>query len=184
METPAREHPHIVPWREAYRAFGSNPKDYPSSIENLVRRVQKGGVLPHINTLVDIYNALSLQYVAPMGGEDLDKIVGDVRLRIAGPTEPAALMLGDKEPKPPSPGEVLYADDAGAICRRWNWREADRTKLTEATRDCILVVEGLPPLQADDMRPIIEELAFRVRAACGGEVTTALLDAGNRTLAL
>jgi DNA/RNA-binding domain of Phe-tRNA-synthetase-like protein len=30
------EHPHIAPWREAYRRFGAKPKDYPSSIENLV----------------------------------------------------------------------------------------------------------------------------------------------------
>lgn len=40
------DHPHIAPWRQAYRRFGAKPKDYPSSIENLVRRVSKGHSLP------------------------------------------------------------------------------------------------------------------------------------------
>src|SRR5436190_4930257 len=71
------DHPHIAPWREAYRKFGAKPKDYPSSVENLVRRVAKGYTIPHINTLVDIYNLISLRYILPAGGEDLDTIQGD-----------------------------------------------------------------------------------------------------------
>src|SRR5262245_40940907 len=127
------EHPQIAPWREAYRAFGAKPKDNPSSIENLVRRVLKGQQLPHNNTLVDIYNTISLRFVVPAGGEDLDAIVGDVRLTLAGTDEPPVRLLGEAEERPPRPGEVIYTDDVGAICRRWNWKEADRTKLTERT---------------------------------------------------
>src|SRR5258706_9275226 len=48
------DHPHIAPWREAYRKFGAKPKDHPSSIENLVRRLAKGHTLPRINPLVDL----------------------------------------------------------------------------------------------------------------------------------
>src|ERR1700694_3971243 len=53
---PIPAHRHIAPWREAYRKFGAKPKDHPSSIENLVRRVAKGHALPQINPLVDLYN--------------------------------------------------------------------------------------------------------------------------------
>ena len=71
------DHPQIAPWREAYRKFGAKPKDYPSSVENLVRRVAKGHHLPHINLVVDLYNLVSLRHIVPVGGEDLGQIEGD-----------------------------------------------------------------------------------------------------------
>ena len=77
------EHPHIAPWREAYRQFGAKPKEHPSSIENLVRRVLKGWTVPHVNPLVDLYNTISLRHLVPVGGEDLDRVEGDVLLTFA-----------------------------------------------------------------------------------------------------
>jgi DNA/RNA-binding domain of Phe-tRNA-synthetase-like protein len=173
---PVTEHPRIAPWRDAYRAFGAKPKDYPSSIENLVRRVLKGNAVPHINTLVDAYNTISLRWLVPVGGEDLDAVQGDVLLTFAGAAEAPALLLGEAEPRVPHPGEVLYKDDLGALCRRWNWKEADRTKLTPATRHAFLVIEGLPPVTRNDVETATNDLAALVRSACGGQVTTALLD--------
>lgn len=173
---PLSEHPRIAPWREAYRAFGAKPKDYPSSVENLVRRVLKGNAVPHINTLVDAYNTISLRWVVPVGGEDLDAVRGDVLLTFAGAAEAPALLLGEAEPRIPHPGEVLYKDDLGALCRRWNWKEADRTKLTAATKHAFLVIEGLPPVPRNDIETATNDLATLVRSACGGRVTTALLD--------
>ncbi|HEX3526150.1 MAG TPA: phenylalanine--tRNA ligase beta subunit-related protein [Thermoanaerobaculia bacterium] len=170
------EHPRIAPWREAYRAFGAKPKDHPSSIENLVRRVLKGNAVPHINTLVDAYNTISLRWLVPVGGEDLAAVQGDVLLTIATADEKPALLLGEAEPRAPHPGEVLYKDDLGALCRRWNWKEADRTKLTATTRHAFLVIEGLPPVPRADIETATQDLAALVRTACGGEVTTALVD--------
>jgi len=170
------EHPSIAVWREAYRRFGAKPKDHPSSIENLVRRVSKGGTIPHINRVVDIYNAVSLATLLPAGAEDLDAIDGDVELTIAGESEPAVRLLGEPEPRPPRAGEVIYRDRAGAICRRWNWKEADRTKLTEGTRNALVVVEGLPPIGREAVAAAIEEIARRIREHCGGTVATAILD--------
>jgi DNA/RNA-binding domain of Phe-tRNA-synthetase-like protein len=173
------EHPHIAPWREAYRAFGAKPKDHPSSIENLVRRVIKGWTVPHINALVDAYNTVSLRWTLPAGGEDLEAIRGDVLLTFAGPDEAPVVLLGEPEPRAPHSGEVIYKDDAGAICRRWNWKEADRTKLTAATRHAILVLEGLPPVGRHLVEMAAADLAELVRASCGGQVRTALIDRGH-----
>jgi DNA/RNA-binding domain of Phe-tRNA-synthetase-like protein len=178
------EHPHIAPWREAYRRFGAKPKDYPSSIENLVRRVLKGQPLPRINPLVDLYNTISLRHLVPAGGEDLDRIVGDIQLTIATDREAPVLLLGEPEPRPPKPGEVIYKDDLGAICRRWNWKEAERTKLTAATRNAVLVLEGLPPVGRDLVARAAEELADVVRTHCGGRVATAMVDRGRPGIAL
>jgi DNA/RNA-binding domain of Phe-tRNA-synthetase-like protein len=175
---PVAEHPHILVWREAYRKFGSKPKDYPSSVENLVRRVSKGHSLPHINTLVDLYNAVSLRHVLPVGGEDLDKIEGDVSLTFAGPDEAPVVLLGEKEARAPYAGEVIYKDEEGAICRRWNWKEAERTRFTTATREAFMVIEGLPPVSVAVVEAALRELADAVLFYCGGTVTTAMLTAG------
>ena len=170
------DHPHIAPWREAYRKFGAKPKDHPSSIENLVRRVAKGNALPQINPLVDLYNTISLRYLLPAGGEDLDRTQGDILLTLAGEDEAPVKLLGEPEARPPYPGEVIYKDDLGAICRRWNWKEADRTKLSSQTRRAILVLEGLPPVGADEIRSATETLAAMIQAHCGGTATHAILD--------
>ena len=176
--TPPAEHPRIALWREAYRRFGAKPKDNPSSIENLSRRVLKGWTVPHVNRLVDLYNALSLETLLPVGAEDLDAIEGDVALAIAGESEPPVRLLGEPEARAPRPGEVIYRDRAGAICRRWNWKEADRTKLTGATKNALLVVEGLPPVGREEIAAALETAARRIRERCGGEVETAVLDRG------
>lgn len=182
--TPVIEHPHIATWRDTYRKFGAKPKDYPSSVENLTRRVLSGAAMGHINNLVSLYNTISLRHILPVGGEDLDKIVGDVLLTRAGDDEPAIILLGEKEARAPRTGEIIYKDEVGAICRRWNWKEADRTKLTQETKHAFLVIEALPPVTRDIVETAIEELADLVKHYCGGTVSTAVLDNGNRELKL
>ena len=176
--TAVSEHPHIAPWREAYRKFGAKPKDHPSSIENLLRRATKGHRLAHINRLVDLYNAVSLRYLVPVGGEDLDAVKGDIELRFAGEAEPAVRLLGEPAElaRSPKPGEVIYADAAGALCRRWNWKEADRTKLTEETARGFLVAEALPPVGRSMLEKALADLAGLLTEHCGGSVRTMLLD--------
>lgn len=181
---PVIEHPSIANWREAYRKFGAKPKDYPSSVENLTRRVLNGATIGHINNLVSIYNCISLRHILPVGGEDLDRIVGDVLLTRAGDDEPAVFLLGEKEARAPRAGEILYKDEVGAICRRWNWKEADRTKLTPATRNAFLVIEALPPVSREAVETAIGELAELVSRFCGGAVSTAFLDKDDRALQL
>src|SRR3989338_6947169 len=151
--------PKIDVWRKTYSAFGAKPKENKSSVENLYRLVLQGVNLRHINKLVDIY-----------------KIEGDVVLTFAEPNEPTVLLLGDKEPRPPHAGEVIYKDNVSAICRRWNWREADRTKFTEETKNCFLVIEGLLPVTKQGIEDATKELKELVQKFCGGNITYQILD--------
>ncbi len=166
-------HAAVAPWREAYKRFGA-PKGNRSSIEALLRRVKNGKPLPSINPLVDLYNMVSLSFALPCGGEDLDVSSGDVRLTLARGDE-LFVPLGSETNEPPLPGEVVYADDEGILCRCWNWREAERTKLTEATRNALLCIEGVDDSFALSVAEAMEELAEQVRCRLGGEVRTALL---------
>jgi DNA/RNA-binding domain of Phe-tRNA-synthetase-like protein len=178
------EHPQIACWREAYRKFGAKPKDHPSSIENLIRRSMKGRAMRHINLLVDIYNTISLRYILPVGGEDLDKVQGNIELTFAKEGESSVQLLGEPEPRPPKPGEVIYKDDIGAICRRWNWKEAERTKFSEDTVNGFLVMEALPPVDAAVVHRAIDELSQLVEKYCGGSVQTAHIDSNNSAVTL
>jgi len=173
------QQPKIGIWRKAYSAFGAKPKENRPSVENLYRLVLNGAELRHINKAVDIYNYISLKHMLPAGGEDLDKIKGDIVLAFAGPDEEPILLLGDKEPRPPHPGEVIYKDGISTICRRWNWREAERAKLTEGTKNCILVLEGLVPVTKEEIEAAAAELKELVEKHCGGRVEHMLLD-GNK----
>lgn len=170
-------HPAIAPWRAAYAAFGMKPNKFRSSIESLLRSAQKGHVRS-INPLVDIYNAVSLKYFLPCGGEDLATIEGDIRLTRAEGGE-HFVPLGSEEEQPPSAGEVIYRDDIGVICRSWNWREADRTKLTETTKDVFLCIEALPELGVGRLKDACDELAAAVTGMLGGEAQVHIMDRAN-----
>lgn len=168
-------HPAVAVWREAYRRFGLKPSDFRSGIEGLLRAARRGEVRS-VNPLVDRYNAVSLRHLLPCGGEDLDTIAGDIRLTRAIGNE-FFVPLGGDAPVPPKPGEVVYLDDAGVICRAWNWREAERTKLTTATTRAVLVIEALPPRTAGDVAAACTELADSIASHLGGAAQTALLGA-------
>ena len=167
-------HPAVAPWREAYRAFGIKPAKQRSSIENLLRAAVAGTVRS-INPLVDLYNAVSLRHLLPCGGEDLREIRGTIRLMRAEGGE-AFVPLGSTEPQPPQPGEVIYRDDGGVICRAWNWREAARTKLTEQTTDAFLCIEALPPIKATALEAACSDLAAFITTHLGGTASVHLLD--------
>jgi DNA/RNA-binding domain of Phe-tRNA-synthetase-like protein len=180
--TPLNEHPAITAWRQAYARFGAKPKKYRSSIESLLARVSSGHEIANINTLVNLYNAVSLQYALPVGGEDLDCVRGDIRLTVAGENEPMIRLLGEAEERAPKPGEVIYTDEVGAICRRWNWREAERTKLTQQTRNAILVVEAINLAQHASLAAATSRLAELTQRYCQGSVNGVVLTADNRSL--
>jgi DNA/RNA-binding domain of Phe-tRNA-synthetase-like protein len=169
------QEPRIQAWRNAYSAFGSKPKKYQSSVESLYRMALKGLELRHINKVVDIYNAISLKHMIPVGGDDLDKVEGDITLRLAAGDEEFVPLNSDVSERV-KPGEVIYADSKDVLCRRWNWRECDKTKMGTGTKDVVLVVEGLPPVGRAEMRLVIEELSELVKKFCSGEVRVQILD--------
>ena len=173
--------PRIAAWREAYRVFGAKPKKHRCSIENMLRTILDGGDVRSINPVVDLYNAVSLGHCIPVGGDDLDRVDGDIRLTIATGDE-RFVPLNGTDAVSPKPGEVIYRDDDDVLCRRWNWRECDKSKLTEATTSLCLVVEGLPPVPADEVRRISDQLAELIGTYCGGRMAERILDRQTPTI--
>ncbi|MFI1675582.1 B3/4 domain-containing protein [Streptomyces sp. NPDC020607] len=140
------EDPHMAAWRAAYTAFGAKPSRTRNSAEALAKRALADGGLPRINLLVDLYNAVSVAHLIPVGGEDLDRIKGGMRLvRATGDEDFVSAAAGERVVEHPDAGEVVWCDDEGVTCRRWNWRQGPRTRLTEESVDAIFLLEGMGP---------------------------------------
>jgi DNA/RNA-binding domain of Phe-tRNA-synthetase-like protein len=138
---------HLDVWREAYRAFGAKPKKTPCSAEALRKRAVKDGAMRPVNAVVDLYNAVSLRFAVPVGGEDATTYAGLPRLCIAKGHEPFhTIAEGQPVIETPEAGEVIWRDDVGVTCRRWNWRQGLRTQITEASQDMWFVLERLDPM--------------------------------------
>ena len=167
--------PRIASWREAYRTFGAKPSKHRCSVENAIRAILNGAQFPSINNAVDVYNAISLKHCVPVGGDDLDRVIGDIVLTFANGDE-RFVPLNDTDSMPPKLGEVIYRDDEDVLCRRWNWRECDKSKMTAQSTNLCLVVEGLPPVSAGEVGRISAELGEAIETFCGGSTILHLLD--------
>lgn len=150
------QNPVVAQWRQAFSQFKTK-KGARSSIEALLKRVNQGHEFSPINPLVDIYNSISLKYAVPCGGEDLKKIAGDLHLgkAIGGET---FLPLGAEADAPALPEEIIYYDEKGAVCRCLNWREAQRTMLTDDTTEALLVIEAINEEQAQRANQAMDEM--------------------------
>ncbi len=162
-DAKASSHPHIAAWREAFSRFGAKPSRYPCSVEALLGRVLKGHEIPTINAIVDRYNAVSIRHVLPVGGEDRNQLTSDLWLTHATGTEPFDPIDGGSGASPievsyPEVGEVVWADSTGVTCRRWNWRQGMRTRLTTETREAYFVLDRLSPYPLDDLRAARDDL--------------------------
>jgi DNA/RNA-binding domain of Phe-tRNA-synthetase-like protein len=156
-ERPVDQLPHVEAWREAYRAFGAKPQSTRNSVEALLRRAESG--LPRVNRLTDTYNAISVLHQIPLGGEDLTRYAGSPRLIRATGTEPFDTVAdGAAAIEHPDPGEVVWCDDAGVTCRRWNWRQARRTQLRDDTTTALFILDALDPMTDEALHGAADDL--------------------------
>ncbi|WP_031106606.1 B3/4 domain-containing protein [Streptomyces sp. NRRL S-146] len=154
------EDPHMAAWRQVYTAFGSKPSRTRNSAEALAKRALSDAGLPRINLLVDLYNAVSVAHLIPVGGEDIGRIEGGMRLiRATGREDFVTVAGGEETVEHPDAGEVVWCDDAGVTCRRWNWRQGPRTRLTEETTSGVFLLESLAPMPVAEVTAAAEELA-------------------------
>ena len=158
---PAEELPHVAAWREAYRAFGAKPQRTRNSLEALLRRTETG--LPRVNRLTDLYNAVSVLHQVPLGGEDLTRYTGPPRLLRATGTEPFDTVAdGNAVIEHPEPGEVVWCDELGVTCRRWNWRQGRRTQLRDDTATALFILDVLDPVTDDAVSAAADDLVARL----------------------
>lgn len=160
---------HLSTWDDVFRAFGAKPKRTPCSASALRKRVLKEGALPPLDPVVDIYNAISIRYAIPVGGENLAAYAGAPRLTLAEGNEPFdTLKEGQPVIEYPDAGEVIWRDDIGVTCRRWNWRQGVRTRLDSQAQHMWFILESLPSMPLSALQEAGDELVSNLQRLMPG----------------
>ncbi|MFY2737278.1 B3/4 domain-containing protein [Pseudocitrobacter faecalis] len=143
---------HLAAWDEVFQKFGAKPKRTPCSAAALRKRVLRDGMMPTLDPIVDLYNAVSLRYAIPVGGENISAYQGAPCLSVAKGTETFdTIKEGETVVEYPSQGEVIWCDDIGVTCRRWNWRQGIRTRLSVEAQQMWFILESLPQMPLEKL---------------------------------
>jgi DNA/RNA-binding domain of Phe-tRNA-synthetase-like protein len=166
--------PGIAAWRAAYKGFGIRQTRYRSSVERLVKNVLAGRPLARVNAFVDLYNAVSLAHVLPLGADDLHRVTPPLAFRFAREGDSFVDMAEEGDaPEAPKAGEVVYADAAHVLCRRWNWRQDARSLITPRTTRAVVTVQTNG---AGDITAGADDLTDLIGRFCAGRCRAAVLD--------
>ena len=163
--------PRVQAFRQIYRRFGVDPGQFRPSAEALVSRARDPSKrFPRINTVVDIYNVTSAQLQLPMAAYDMACITPPVCLRFSVAGE-HHLGIGADQPATLPAGELIYADASMVLCRAYNYRDADRTKVTEQTTDLVLFVDACGGVDRAEVLAAVDLVSSRIETLIGGKRT-------------
>jgi DNA/RNA-binding domain of Phe-tRNA-synthetase-like protein len=161
-------------WREVYARMGAKPKYLPS-VQALLETYEREGSVPVPLPLVELYCWYSLARGIPMAGYDARRFSGALRLTIPGKGLPFnAIGHANAQPERTKSGEVAYVDDEKVVCRYWNCRDCDQTKLNDDVHDVLFVFDLLEapdipgPARADDVIAGLTALLDGVEATWSG----------------
>ncbi|MBW3003135.1 hypothetical protein KY337_01105 [Candidatus Woesearchaeota archaeon] len=170
--------PYITNWKKAYgKSVG-----YHTAVENIMHDVLLGKDVPHRNNLVDLYRYFMLKQLIPIGGDDFDKLKGDVRFKIAEGWE--TLKPEHMKLEHPKPGELIVVDDSRVLARRWSWHESKDTKITHYTKNAVLYFDGLSPVTYQVLERAIKEFVDVAKSFVGGRVKYKILNFVNPSMRL
>lgn len=160
--------PVLQGFRLLHKRAGCANRKTISAAENLLKILMKKQQLPRVNLLVDIYNLVSVTTHLSLGAHDLQKLGGNVHLKITTGQE-RFLPIGSIEPHPVKPGEYAYVDDDNDIICRLEVRQVEKTKVSLDTTACFYIVQGNPAASPDCLKAATEKLIELTRNFCGGQ---------------
>lgn len=155
---------------ELHQAVGvPRRKNLPAS-ENLIKLLTKREELVHINKAVDIYNIISIDSKLCLGAHDIDKVSGNVNLKITDGTE-NFIPLGSEEKKSIKQGEYSFVDDDNDVICWLDIRQVDKTKVTENSKNILYLVIGNKENTYEELEKVMNEIITITTKFCGGKAT-------------
>lgn len=167
-DASANDVPEIVAWRNVYSSFGYKPSKKRNTMEALIRRIVRDEGFPTVNTVVDSYNIAIVRQMNPMGAYDADKLDGEIVLRYS--TEGENYQDIGCETGKMREGVIVYSDDTGIICRGYNYKDAERTKITPDTKKVVLIADGTDQYSIEDVERALDDAIGLITKFCGGKV--------------
>ena len=125
--------------------------------------------------MVNLYNAVSLKYLTPFGGEDLSMLYGDFILKFS-PGGEQWIGIGAKKSKPTFKGDLVWGDDLDISTKSLNWRQCERTKLTAESQDGYFIMDGFTDVNRDNIAVAAKEFIELATKWCGGQAEIFWLD--------
>jgi len=160
-----------LPTFRAYRDFfwrvGIDPTKNRPAAEALIRRILRGRTIPRINTLVDAYNLASVKTEIALAAFDANKLKGDFLMRFAEKGE-KFLGIGMEKLMLLQGGEIVVSDSEKLVAI-YPYRDADNTKITEKTKNVILLVCGVPTIGKETLQNAAQVALEYITRFCGGE---------------
>lgn len=166
--------PILRGFRDLHDAVKRSNKRFVASAEALIALFQRKSVIPSINPVVDIYNLVSLETRLSLGGHDLAQLQGGVTLRLTRGGE-RFVPLGSAAAEPIQPGEYCYFDDTGEVLCRLEHRQCERTKVSEQTRGCFLIVQGNSATPGSMIEAALHRVVTRTLQFCGGKEANSVI---------
>ena len=165
-------YPEIQSYRKIYKEMGIDWHSKRPSPEALLRRLARKKGLYQINTCVDAYNLIVMKRRASSGAFDLDQIKLPTVLRFPKPGE-EILLLGDEQPTKYNSSDLAYFDQIGGYNLYFNYRDAQRTAVTEKTKNILLNIDGIYDISREKVEQALKENIEIILKYCGGKVELA-----------
>lgn len=163
-------------WRDAFSAAGWSPSRFPSSVEALNKRVQRGDNVPRINPTVDLANTTALYYSVPVGTHDIDTF-GDRPLDVRWSTQEDRFVDMKGGVESGIDGEIVYTVGNDIRTRRWVWRQGRNGLVQPEAISVFFPIDGFTDRTLDAVEAAVNFLAETCRTALGADVTQGFVSA-------
>jgi DNA/RNA-binding domain of Phe-tRNA-synthetase-like protein len=160
-------------YRDLYWRLDIDPTKTRPSGEALLRRVLHGSSLPNISTVVDAYNLTSMKTIVPISGFDLDLLNPPFHVRFAENKETFS-GIGMEEPTVLTKRMLVFADQKQILCI-YPYRDSDKTKITEQTKNVLIVGYGALGIGEQQLKNAVESTLSYIKQVAGGETGTAMV---------
>jgi len=154
-------------YRDFYWKLDVDPTKTRPSGEALLRRVLHGDELPSISTVVDAYNLASMKTIIPISGFDKDCLSPPFQIRFARNGE-AFTGIGMSKPVALTDKMLVLVDERQVLCI-YPYRDLDYTKITEQTRNVLIVGYGAPGITENQLSEAVETTLLYIKTASNGE---------------
>lgn len=179
------EEPRIREWRKAYQQSGLKASTYKCSAEQLARRLLKGSWISTPLPLVNLYSAVSVKHLTPMGAYDATRLPHPgIVLRLPRAGDVFHPLGAKPEDMPLKPTVPVYASGSEVTCWAFNHRDSAVTGLHEDTDLGVFMAEAVAEVQYPSLEANFEEIARALREAGAVVGETVYADAVRRSAVL
>ena len=132
-------HPVNQGYVDSISAVGRSTKKNPPTAIALIENIKRRGSIPHINSIVDIYNVESLRSFLAIGGHDYDKIDEEICFTVSKKEDVFYPILAPE--KYVAETDYVYKDKKGIMA--WiDVRDGENYKFDENTKNAIFIIQG------------------------------------------